>query len=202
MVMQAFNSEDLKGKLCKLNKSRQLAFGVMCCERLLPNYLAFQKDAEWGDINLIQKALDYAWESLNGIEKSIEEIEVLITSCEKVTPDSENFESLYVSLAQDCVFAICSLLDYLLKSEVDKIVQVATYATDSVDLYVQEIEDMASDDPYLESKILNHKLMQRELETQQKNLQSIEQASLLNSEYLSWLKASWSNNGKSNLDLS
>lgn len=103
--------------------------------------------------------------------------------------------------AQDACFAVCGLLDYLLESDVDKIVQAATYATDSVDLYAQEIESMAPNDPQLEQKILTHRLMQRELAKQEEDLKAIELASSLNQEFLAQRKASWNNNGKSNLDL-
>jgi uncharacterized tellurite resistance protein B-like protein len=80
-------------------------------------------------------------------------------------------------------------------------VQTAVYATDSVDLYVQEIENMAPNDPELERKILMHHLMQRELTEQQRNLKMIEQAFALTPEFLTQLKESWDNKGKSNLDI-
>jgi uncharacterized protein YjaG (DUF416 family) len=48
MIMPAFNGAVLKEQLRRLDSKRQLAFGAVCCERLLPNYLAFQHDAGWG----------------------------------------------------------------------------------------------------------------------------------------------------------
>ena len=201
MVLPEFNAEFLKERLIKLDSKRQIAFGAICCERLLPNYLAFQKDAGWGDINPIRKALDLVWFYLNGETRNIQEIKDLTDSCESVAPSSDDFESLYVTSAQDACFAVCCLLDYLLENDVGKIVQVATYATDSVDLYVQEIENMAPNDPELEQKILTHQLMQKELTQQEENLKAIEQASALDSNFLAQLKASWNNNKKSNLNL-
>lgn len=201
MVLPAFNSEVLKDRLIKLDSKRQLAFGAVCCERLLPNYLAFQKDAGWGNFDLVRKALDCVWASLNGRTPSSQEIKEITTSCESAAPDSEDFDSLYVTSAQDACFAVCSLLDYLLESDVLKVVQVATYATDSVDLYVQEIESMAPNDPQLEQKILMHRLMQRELAQEEADLKTIELAPSLNQDFLVQLKTSWNNNGKSNLDL-
>lgn len=89
----------------------------------------------------------------------------------------------------------------MFENDVDKIVQAATYATDSVDLYVQEIENMSPNDPTLEKKILAHHLMQRELAQQEENLKMIEQTPSLSREFLAQLKQSWGNNGKSNLDI-
>ncbi len=201
MTMQAFNSESLKASLSRLNQKQQLIFGAMCCERLLPNYLMFQKDVEWGDINSIHRALDCIWKSLKGNKVTKKNIDLLIESCEKVIPDSDDFESLYVSLAQDCAFSVCCLLYYLLKSDVNKIVEVAIYATDSVDLYVQETERMDPSSPDLEKRILTHSFMQRELLTQEKNFTAIEQAPSLSTNFVNNPRNSWDNNGKSNLDL-
>lgn len=51
MVLPAFNGEALMERLIRLDNKRQLAFGAVCCERLLPNYLAFQKNAGWGGVS-------------------------------------------------------------------------------------------------------------------------------------------------------
>lgn len=42
MAMPAFNAEFLKHRLTALDLEKMITFGVLCCERLLPNYLAFQ----------------------------------------------------------------------------------------------------------------------------------------------------------------
>jgi uncharacterized protein len=201
MAMPAFNSFTLKERLKKLDSKQQLAFAALCCERLLPNYLAFQQDAGWGDVGSVRQALDCVWAFLHDQSPSTQEIKNATVSCESVAPNSDDFVSLYVTSAQDACFAVCGLLDYLLENDVDKVVQAATYAIDSVDLYVQEIESMAPNDPQLEQKILTHRLMQRELGQQEQDLKAIEQASSLNQEFLAQRKSAWNNNGKSNLDL-
>jgi uncharacterized protein YjaG (DUF416 family) len=201
MGMPAFNSENLAIKLLQLGKRHQLAFGAACCERLLPNYAAFQNDTSWGDITPIRTALDAIWAYLSGDALSSAEISRMIKSCERVAPSSDDFESLYVTAAQDACFAVCSLLDYVLDGNTDKVVQAATYATDSVDLYVQETEDMAPNDPSLEQKILSHRLMQRELEKQAHDVKAIGERAFLDTEFLKELKNSWDNDGRSNLDL-
>lgn len=201
MIFPAFNCNTLKKRLQKLNIKSQLAFGAACCERLLPNYLAFVKDTGWGDITPIRNALDLIWLHLEGKLTESIEIKKILYSCELVAPDSEDFQSLYVTSAQDACFAVCGLLDYWIEHDVNKIVQAATYATDSVDLYIQVVENLNPNTPDLEKKILTHKLMQRELSQQEKDLESIEKTKDINSKFLNKLKNSWGNNGKSNLDL-
>lgn len=201
MVLQAFNANSLKARLVKLDTTQQITFGVLVCERLLPNYTAFQHDTGWGDVAPIRKALDFVWSTLESKSIDTQTVKIITESCETVAPGSEGFKSLYVSFAQDACFAACNLMDYILKNDVDKIIQVATYAIDSVDLYVQEVESISPNDPKLEQKILNHRLMQRELAQQKINLMDIEQASSLNLNFLGKLKQSWNNEGKSNLDI-
>jgi len=200
-LLPPFDSERLRSRLQKLDRQRQLAFGAACCERLLPTYEAFQIDANWGNYRSARQALDLVWSNLKGAILTRFDVRRAIVSCESVAPTSDISDSLYVAGAQDACFAICSLLDHMAEPEVDRIVQAATFATDSVDLYVQGIENMAPNDPALEDKILAHRLMQRELLQQDRDLEAVEQASTIDETFLVELKSSWDNDGKSNLDL-
>jgi uncharacterized protein YjaG (DUF416 family) len=128
-------------------------------------------------------------------------VKELITCCEDAAPESGKYDSLFVSAAQDASFAVCSLLDFLIEKDTRKIVQVATFATDTVDLYIQEDENISSDDPELEMKILCHHLMQRELCRQERGLAILEQESDLNRDLLNALKKSCGSNGGGNLGL-
>jgi uncharacterized protein len=201
MVLPAFNAKRLKERLVQLDKKQQLAFGAVCCERLLPNYVAFQQDSGFGNSASLREALNFVWAFLGGQSPSASEIEEVTITCESVAPNSEDSSSLYVTAAQDVCFAICSLLDFMREYNPEKIVQVATYATDSVDLYVQETESLAPSDPDIEERILTHRLMQRELRQQNADLEVIESNRSLSQDFLIELKSSWNNDGRSNLDL-
>lgn len=201
MAMPAFNALSTKERLITLDESRQLLFGALCCERLLPNYIAFQKDTGWGDFSVVRNALDIVWKFLSAEVLTAQGMAAEILKCEAVTPSSDDFSSLYVTSAQDACFSVFCLLDYLVQADIEKIVRVAMYATDSVDLYVQEIDEMKPDDPSLEEKILTHRLMQRELTQQEHDLKAIELVTSLNKDFLLRCKSSWDNNGKSNLDI-
>ena len=201
MAMPSFNSSKLKERLTKLNSKQQIAFGALCCERLLPNYLAFQQDSGWGNTSLVRNALDTVWSYVNEQPEHLLEIQKAVENCESAIPDSDDFDSLYVTSAQDACFAICSLLDYIVDNDLSKIVQAANCSTDSVDLYVQEIENMSPNDPNLEQKILMHPLMQRELSQQESDIEAIAAVQSISPEFIGQRIASWNNNGKSNLDL-
>lgn len=188
-------------RLGQLDARRQLTFGAACCERLLPNYEAFSQDACWGDATPLRHALDRIWAHLGGAVLAADEAGTALEACEAAVPDSEEHTSLYVTAAQDACFAVCALYDFVQDPQADHIADVARFAIDSVDLYVQEIERMHPDDPRLEHKITNHWLMQRELAQQESDLEAVCAASSMGSTLLAELRTSWPYPGKSNLDL-
>ncbi|MGZ5198336.1 MAG: DUF416 family protein [Telluria sp.] len=175
-MQPAFDENALLHKLRTLSIKGQRAFGALCCERLVPNYEAFCEEVHWGRPAVLRQALDLVWHDLNNESTSPDEVRGLISECEFVAPTSEQFTSLRVTSAQDACFAICSLLDHVLSPEAEKIAVVARYATDSVDLFVQESENMRPDAPDLERMILTHPLMQRELTEQTDDIDTIREA--------------------------
>ena len=149
---------------------QQLAFGAACCERMLPNYETFMREVSWGDVGPLRRAIDAVWDACRGTRPSEVQLRNMLAQCEQCAPDSEDYTSLYTSPAQDAVFALCSLLDFLLDGDVGHVVNVPRCSIDSVDLVVQEQEHMDPRDPLREQKILEHTLMQQELMRQQRDL--------------------------------
>ena len=178
MLVSAFDSANLLDRVQRLARVSQLAFGGACCERLLPNYRAFQTTANWGNVTVLRNALDFVWASIPTGQVSPAEVQIHIQKCEAMAPSSNDFDVLLVTAAQDACFSVCSLLDFILSADPKSIVQIATYATDSIDLFVQEIEGMAPGANDLEEKILTHPLMQKELVRQNMDLELLETAPL------------------------
>lgn len=195
------NYARVKDRLTKLDSQKQLVFGALCCERLLPNYEAFQLETGWGNYCTIRNALNFVWETLNSDTINPREVKYVLDSCEALVPHSDNFTSIYVTSAQDACFAVCSLLDFITADNVDRIVDVVTLAIESVDLFVQETEGMDPNDSELEQKILCHSLMQRELAQQDRELRAVEHIVSNDMHSFVSLKGLWVNDGKSNLDL-
>ena len=65
-------------------------------------------------------------------------------------------------------------MDYLIEGDVNSIADIATLATESIDLFIQKIEGMDPNDPDLEQKVLTHNLMQRELCQKERELTTVE----------------------------
>lgn len=160
MHKQKFSAEELRINLLRLDSDRMLVFGLLCAERMFPNYIAFQNESGWGDVSKVRDALVILLRAVSGQKPSFDDVVMAAEACELQAPSSDDFDSIFVTAAQDFCFSICCLMDFLNSPDVSKIVKVATYSTDSIDLYVQEAEKMRPDDPHLEEKILLHPLMQ------------------------------------------
>lgn len=169
----AFDPESLAKELEQLSQKKRLAFALSCCERLVPNYRKFYSETKWGDVDRIKGALDFLWGGAGGKKLTDEEIAWQIRCCETCAPDADDFDSLYVSSAQDACLALCQVLDYLQDHNIEHLVKAVAYALDSVDLYVQEIEDMEPNTADLEKRILAHTLMQKELDEEYQALKQI-----------------------------
>jgi uncharacterized protein YjaG (DUF416 family) len=167
-----FNAAALKTRLSGMPFIGQLIFGALCCERLLPNFLQFAQDESSLGVPL-RAALDVAWSIAEGQAADTDDTRAKSAACEASAPSSDESDSLLVTAAQDACFAICSLLDYALKLDTNDIVEVARFATDSIDLFVQEVNSLHPQDPQLEQKILNDPLMQRELVQQDLDLEQL-----------------------------
>lgn len=201
MTLPAFDEGALVARLTDLDEPRQLVFGALCCERLLPNYLVFSQEQEWGVMARLRQGLDRVWQHIGGVALDAREAVMLCDEVEAVVPDSENFDSLYVTAAQDACLAVCALYDFIVEPDTQHIADVARFATDSVDLYVQEIEQMPAVTRDLEYMITEHRLMQRELRQQVQDLDALTATPIFDRSVLEVLRAAWPQPGRSNLDL-
>ncbi len=166
----AFDERALSRQLARLDRAGRLAFALSIAERLYPNYLAFRREHSWGDPQALRKALDQGWEALRGRVVDDQVVEELKDEVVAAEPDTEDFDSLYVSPALDAAATAGLVLDLLADDDASHAVTIASLAGDTVDMYVQEIEQLEPGDPDLEAKILAHPLMQKELASQQQAL--------------------------------
>jgi len=165
-------------RIRRLPSVAQLAFGCACCQRLLPNFFAFEQATGWGEVAVLRNAVEYVWNLLPFGVAEANQVHQHIERCEALAPRSDDFDSLLVTAAQDVCFSVCSLLDFVLHGDPKSIVQIATYATDSIDLFVQETENMAPGASDLEHRILMNPLMQKELKRQEADLVLLENTPL------------------------
>jgi uncharacterized protein len=196
----SFGATPIQPRLTRLPHRAKIAFLLSCAERLVPNYVVFWKHHGWGDLKSLRQALDLGWRCLGG--QTIEPYIVMLcrARCEAATPDTEKFSSKYVSPALDAAVACTLVLDLLLDDDAQTILEGATVARDTVDMYVQEIESLDPSDPEREKKILRHPLMQRELRRQREDLELLERIELSH-DAIETLARRWRSPPASNIDL-
>ena len=165
-----FNEDELKKKLVKLPFWKQLVFLLIVCQRLIPSFRAFAAETGFQGQTQLTSLLSKAWNSLsNGISSIDLSSEAALA--ESIAPDTEDFDSVLVSSALDAAVATSLLMKAFTDQQTDTIVEAVTLVRDSVDMYVQELEDMDPAAPDLEEIILGHELMQMELIRQREDLE-------------------------------
>jgi uncharacterized protein YjaG (DUF416 family) len=150
-----------------LSFQKRLIFGVLTCEKLYPNYVYFSRNTSWGDEAVLQNAISIIYQNVfrNDLFSGVE-IQNLIDEVEGITPDTENFEGILVSFALDACTSVLSTLNFIIDSETENIVDVATFARDTVDMYTQERDNLDMSDKMIEIKIEQDIFMQKEKQRQ------------------------------------
>ena len=158
--------EELK-KLEALDFTKQLTFAYLTCERLFPNYVYFAENFDFGEPTILREAIDFLY--LNIFEKNIDKnkIDFFVKKVEKNTPDTEDFSTIFVSSALDVCTCILDSLDFLADKQLSHLKSILSYATDSVDMYVREIENIEASDKDFMKKVNEHPLMKKEISVQQ-----------------------------------
>jgi uncharacterized protein YjaG (DUF416 family) len=202
MMERSPSAESVQAAIEGLPPQGRLAFLLSCAERLFPNYVAFFNRHGWGDPTALREALDLGWKALSGSQIGEREIQEGLHRCEAATPDTEEFGSPLGSAALDAAVSCALVLELLLQNRPEKVLEGASLARDSVDMYVQDSEGMDADDPLREQRIIGHPLMQEELARQKRDLALLQQTDWSRNDACEDLRRQWRQPPVSNLGLS
>lgn len=200
--------DDLESGIEALPNPHRIAFAASICERLLPNYAAFYRTENWGNLSMLRTALDEVWQILQGKPVDAARIRQLRDDCEDVMPNLEDFPgSRYDGEAQEADIAIIYTLDACLYPSKSCIIKVVNCALRTLHLALYS-EYYFSDNPLpddiferLEKEMINHPWTLRELAKQREDLENLKNAKTLDREFLSRLRNSFNNDGKSFIDV-
>lgn len=171
--METLDEDRLRFSLARLVPWKQVAFMALCCQRMVPNYCRFTSDSAFGDWQILQRGIDAAWSWLAS-DRLPDDLGSIRLQVERQAPDTESFVSPFTSAALDAANAVACLLDGVADPENADPAEVASLARDTIDLYVQDIENLDPNAIDLEETILRHPLMQRELHRQHDALAFLE----------------------------
>jgi uncharacterized protein YjaG (DUF416 family) len=154
-------------KLKDLDFNKQLAFAYLTCERLYPNYIYFSANYDFGNPDVLRKAIDYVCLHLFTKKIDATKINLLITNVSKNTPDTEDYATIFVSSALDACTTINESLDFLIDKKFSRIEDISTFGIDTVNMYIREIEAIDfNKEKHFQQKIDSHPLMQKEITIQ------------------------------------
>ncbi len=164
------------------NPIKQIAFAYSACQRMLPNYQYFSRNYGWGNEYCMIEALDIIRNFLLLDLKEFEKSKLLSTIYNSI-PNSGDFSTSFSTYAQNSASAIYYTLNSIFKVDVQELSWVLVLSRDTVDAFVQEIEDFKFDEKF-EKKISNHCMMQRELQKQQLDFSLLMNQSEINEQVL------------------
>jgi len=163
--MEHFDPRKIRNVLRLLSPWKRVAFMASCCERMLPNYLTFSSETGYGDVTRLNRGLAEVWRWVE-TNQAPTNVDALVQACEQQNPDTAEFSSIYTSAALDAANSIAATLEALGEATEDRAIEVASFARDTVDLFVQQWNDLDPNDSEIERRIVESPLMQSELKMQ------------------------------------
>jgi len=190
------NKRYIESSLDALGRFQKIAFAAACCERMLPNYQVFYEAEHWGNPAVLREAIDLVWLYIASDEHQNDELRKLSKEFDKLIPDSEDFVSLHTSAATAAALAILETVKCCINKDICEAIDVADYSYDSIDLYLQfsgqvDIPKKVSAMKFrkiIEPVLVNHPLIQQELERQKCDLDLLASSEKLNKKVVGKLK--------------
>jgi len=189
-------------RLQKLDSNKQITFAYLTCERLFPNYVYFSINYNYGNPDVLRRSIEYIGTNLFQDLTCKNEIQTFIKKVEKNTPEPGEFNTVLASSALDSCTAIMETLDFLIDKEFKRIIDVSTFAIETIVMYL--IDSLGLDinlDRNFMDKINKCPLMTKELNIQLGIISFLENTKKLDVEDLRTLLHLQENNGNGSLDL-
>ena len=185
-----------------LDFKKQLTFAYLTCERLYPNYVYFSSNYNFGDASILKTSIDYTLSCILNTSIDQKKVNNLLKAISDNTPDTEHFETHFVSSALDSCTVVAETLDFLIDKKSSRLKDILTFATDTVYMYIQELESLDfNSDKDFQKKIDLHPLMQKELSIQTGIVRYLSKSKNIDIDDINTLLNLQDNNGKGSLDL-
>jgi len=165
--MTELDESRLKQEIKGLAKAKQLAFGLLLCERMIPALDKFSIETNF-DSSLYTYCLDKAWHYLGQREDSYNCGE-MAKQCLDRAPDTEEFSHPLTSAALNAALSIAAMIGFVGDGDITHVVEAASLACDTAALYAQSIETTPPGSLSF-NEIMKHPLVQRELGQQAADL--------------------------------
>ena len=171
-----------------LPEQHQAVFAALTCEKLIYSIVKFDTQESVKVTQLYEDCISAIYSFVLGLSIDLVECTKLKHDLESYCPDLDKSKNEFASYALDSFAAMLEALDFILNKNSKHIINCATSATDTVDMYVQmasEIEPSASD---LDAFIQASPFMIREITRQRLLLKELTKASIIDSTFITYLR--------------
>jgi uncharacterized protein YjaG (DUF416 family) len=167
-----FDKAGIKSRLTRLIAERQVIFAVSCATRLFPGYLRFSEETGFGDPTRLQKALDSAWKWAQSGQVS--DFQRIVVEIEPLLLDENTPFSPFNAAAEDAASAIMYVLEAILRRRSDAPCYAASVAFEAAGQEALRLIRAGNSEPGSDAELLNHPLVQTELNRQLRDLIELE----------------------------
>jgi len=130
-------SKQLATQLASLEPKARIDFGLDIARRLLPDYLNFYQEYQWGNPEVLKRSIDYiTYASGDEVDELI--VNGLMDELDLIIPDTEEFGDFLTSYAINAACSIWELLEYLIDNDQTHLMHMSSLVTDTIDFKLQE----------------------------------------------------------------
>lgn len=174
MATLYFDEGELSKELQGISADLRVAFAAACAARLMVAYTRFSSRTRKGDPLVLSAILGRLWLDLGGTRMSDAELEEHIETCETLIPDEDGKDwVIEQAAAEDAVSALAYALRCRRNGQPREATWAARCAYEALDDFVINQEDIDTNAPGAEHRVLSNPLVQAELGRQARDLHEL-----------------------------
>lgn len=157
-----------KEALNSFPKRFQTSLTLAFCERMFPGYSIFCE--KYNLPKPLRQILNQAWIIEEGDKYDRFVIDDLESQAESVAPDTEDYQDILVSSALDACLALSFWFKFKNDKDINSRNQILDFGRDTLDMYIQVLEDMDTGDSHIDEEVEKHFLVKQELDRQAEDI--------------------------------
>jgi uncharacterized protein YjaG (DUF416 family) len=127
---------EIRNELEALERQHRLVFAVSCCERLLPNYEAFEAVENWGDSSILRGGLAIVLSYIQDPDFDVQQLNDLCAMAMALVPDVDDFETMFATLALYAAGSVVDTMRACISDNIDYIAGVSKFSIESIRQFV------------------------------------------------------------------
>jgi uncharacterized protein YjaG (DUF416 family) len=174
MGYRAFDEQQLLSRLTALPSQLRVAFAAACAQRLLPAYERYRVRSNSAGANEVATMLERIWRDLAGDPVSPEELQGFVDRAMAIIPREDADEWLPgQAAAEDAAAALAYVVRCRQNGEAQEAVWAARRVYEALDHFVIERDDVDTNLPGAEDRVLTDPLIQAELDRQHRDIDEL-----------------------------